>query len=262
MKRSTGPAGCSLLAAAACIQTRDTSHCQQAATLQHTTHQAAAPCPCMTAAGSQCLPAPTQRRKCPAAQTEQQRPCTQCDPSRVCSSQLAAARACLPSVCDDLAAPMHSHAHLQDRPRPLLQYTAPHSPLHWPGLSTPAPALLLLLTCAAMAPLGCTAPLAKASMVQAPACWNTMGEPPGPMDSRFTKTPTREAQELYSIKAAADCRTTGNSDVCESRLVEAGYEDRKEVGGVVGGTAGCGAAWRPRCWRGISISDCRPHTHT
>lgn len=46
-------------------------------------------------------------------------------------------------------------------------------------------------------------------MVQAPACWNTMGEPPGPIDSRFIKTPAREAQELYFMKAAADCRREG-----------------------------------------------------
>lgn len=54
--------------------------------------------------------------------------------------------------------------------------------------------------------------MAKASMVQAPACWNTMGEPPGPIDSRFINTPAREAQELYSIKAAADCRREGAVD--------------------------------------------------
>lgn len=60
-------------------------------------------------------------------------------------------------------------------------------------------------TCPAMAPLGCAAPFANASIVQAPACWNTMGEPPGPIDSRFINTPTREAHALDDMKAAADC---------------------------------------------------------
>lgn len=45
-------------------------------------------------------------------------------------------------------------------------------------------------------------------MVQAPACWNTMGAPPGPMDSRLMNTPAREAQGLRAEKAAADCNSS------------------------------------------------------
>jgi hypothetical protein len=46
---------------------------------------------------------------------------------------------------------------------------------------------------------------AKFVMRCPPACWNTMGEPPGPIDSKFMNTPTREAQLLLDMNAAADC---------------------------------------------------------
>lgn len=48
----------------------------------------------------------------------------------------------------------------------------------------------------------------QAVLTDTPACWNTIGVPPGPIDSRFMNTPTLAAQGLLDMNAAADCGST------------------------------------------------------
>jgi hypothetical protein len=68
---------------------------------------------------------------------------------------------------------------------------------------------LALPTCPAMEPRGVPAARAYASTTHDPACWNTMGTPPGPNDSRLTNTPTRGRHLLNCDQAFADCGGRG-----------------------------------------------------
>lgn len=71
-------------------------------------------------------------------------------------------------------------------------------------------------------PRGCLAAALYSWMVQSPACWNTVSGPPGPVDSRLMKAPTRAAHLLLLVKPCAACsarfRALGPKVRCGSAL--------------------------------------------